>query len=106
MPNIFKDLKRKDHKRYLGGLDVFRYIGPGLLVTVGFIDPGNWASNFAAGSEFGYSLLWVVTLSTIMLIVLQHNVAHLGIVTGLVCQRLLLNIPQNGSHVLSLGQPY
>lgn len=64
-------------------MDVFRYIGPGLLVTVGFIDPGNWASNFAAGSEFGYSLLWVVTLSTIMLIILQHNVAHLGIVTGL-----------------------
>lgn len=83
MKNIFKDLKSKDHKRYLGGLDVFRYIGPGLLVTVGFIDPGNWASNFAAGSEFGYSLLWVVTLSTIMLIILQHNVAHLGIVTGL-----------------------
>ena len=76
-------MKRKDHKRYLGGLDVFRYIGPGLLVTVGFIDPGNWASNFAAGSEFGYSLLWVVTLSTVMLIILQHNVAHLGIVTGL-----------------------
>ena len=42
MRNIFKDLKRKDHKRYLGGLDVFRYIGPGLLVTVGFIEPGNW----------------------------------------------------------------
>ena len=83
MKNIFKDLKRKDHKRYLGGLDFYKYIGPGLLVTVGFIDPGNWASNFAAGSEFGYALLWVVTLSTIMLIVLQHNVAHLGIVTGL-----------------------
>ena len=83
MKNIFKDLQRKDHKRYLGGLDVFKYIGPGLLVTVGFIDPGNWASNFAAGSEFGYSLLWVVTLSTVMLIILQHNVAHLGIVTGL-----------------------
>lgn len=62
MKNIFKDLQRKDHKRYLGGLDVFRYIGPGLLVTVGFIDPGNWASNFAAGSEFGYSLLWVLDL--------------------------------------------
>lgn len=83
MKNIFSDLRRKDHKRYLGGLDFFKYIGPGLLVTVGFIDPGNWASNFAAGSEFGYQLLWVVTLSTIMLIVLQHNVAHLGIVTGL-----------------------
>lgn len=83
MKNLLKDLKRKDHKRYLGGLDIFRYIGPGLLVTVGFVDPGNWASNFAAGSEYGYALLWVVTLSTIMLIVLQHNVAHLGIVTGL-----------------------
>ncbi len=83
MKNILRDLKRRDHKRYLGGLDVFKYIGPGMLVTVGFIDPGNWASNFAAGSEFGYALLWVVTLSTVMLIILQHNVAHLGIVTGL-----------------------
>ncbi|MFH0921652.1 MAG: Nramp family divalent metal transporter [Fibrobacterota bacterium] len=60
-----------------------RYLGPGLLVTVGFIDPGNWASNVAAGSTYGYSLLWMVTLSTIMLILLQHNAAHLGISTGL-----------------------
>lgn len=67
----------------MGGLDILKYIGPGLLVTVGFIDPGNWASNFAAGSYYGYALLWVITLSTIMLIALQHNVAHLGIVTGL-----------------------
>ncbi len=81
--NLLQELKNKNHKRYLGGLDIFKYIGPGLLVTVGFIDPGNWASNFAAGSEFGYALLWVVTLSTVMLIILQHNVAHLGIVTGL-----------------------
>ena len=70
------------HTGHTGGLDILRAIGPGLLVTVGFIDPGNWASNMAAGSQFGYSLLWVVTLSTIMLIVLQHNAAHLGIVTG------------------------
>ena len=81
--NFIKELKRKDHLRYLGGLDFFKYIGPGLLVTVGFIDPGNWASNFAAGSDYGYALLWIVTLSTVMLIILQHNVAHLGIVTGL-----------------------
>lgn len=40
-----------------GGLEILRHIGPGLLVTVGFIDPGNWASNMAAGSQFGYSLL-------------------------------------------------
>lgn len=65
-----------------GGLEILKHIGPGLLVTVGFIDPGNWASNMAAGSQFGYSLLWVVTLSTIMLIILQHNAAHLGIATG------------------------
>ena len=62
--------------------ELLRYLGPGILVTVGFIDPGNWAANIAAGSEYGYSLLWMVTLSTIMLIILQHNAAHLGIATG------------------------
>jgi manganese transport protein len=81
--DFIQDLKRKDHKPRFGGLDILRYIGPGLLVTVGFIDPGNWASNIAAGSTYGYTLLWMVTLSTIMLIILQHNVAHLGIATGL-----------------------
>ncbi|MCX6269428.1 MAG: Nramp family divalent metal transporter [Bacteroidetes bacterium] len=81
--DFLKDLRRRDHKPGFGGLDILKYIGPGLLVTVGFIDPGNWASNIAAGSEFGYELLWMVTLSTIMLIILQHNVAHLGIATGL-----------------------
>jgi len=70
-------------REFRAALDWTKYIGPGLLVTVGFIDPGNWASNLAAGSTFGYGLLWVVTLSTIMLIVLQHNAAHLGIATGL-----------------------
>ncbi len=81
--NFIKDLKSKDHKPQFSALDIFKYIGPGLLVTVGFIDPGNWAANIATGSEFGYTLLWIVTLSTIMLIILQHNVAHLGIATGL-----------------------
>ena len=71
-----------NHTGHRGGLEILRWIGPGLLVTVGFIDPGNWATNMAAGSEFGYGLLWVVTLSTVMLVMLQHNVAHLGIVTG------------------------
>jgi len=81
--SFFRDLKRRDHKPVFGALDILKYIGPGLLVTVGFIDPGNWAANIATGSGYGYTLLWVVTLSTIMLIVLQHNVAHLGIATGL-----------------------
>ncbi len=75
---------RKERKRpSLGGLEILKYIGPGLLVTVGFIDPGNWAANLAAGAGYGYSLLWMITLSTLMLIILQHNVAHLGIATGL-----------------------
>ena len=81
--HLLKDLKRKDHAPAYGALDIFKYIGPGLLVTVGFIDPGNWAANIASGSGYGYTLLWIVSLSTIMLIILQHNVAHLGIATGL-----------------------
>jgi manganese transport protein len=81
--NFLKNIDRKDYKARYGALDIFKYIGPGLLVTVGFIDPGNWASNLAAGADYGYALLWMVTLSTIMLILLQHNVAHLGIATGL-----------------------
>ncbi|HNW59370.1 MAG TPA: Nramp family divalent metal transporter [bacterium] len=76
-------LSKTGHRPAFGGLEILKYIGPGLLVTVGFIDPGNWASNLAAGSDHGYQLLWMITLSTVMLIILQHNVAHLGIATGL-----------------------
>lgn len=96
-----KEYSTVNKKQKSSALDLLKYIGPGLLVTVGFIDPGNWASNFAAGSEFGYALLWVVTLSTIMLIVLQHNVAHLGIVTGL-CLSEAVNkyFPRTGSRVV------
>lgn len=52
-----------------------KYIGPGLLVTVGFIDPGNWASNITAGSQYGYALLWMVTLSTAMAEILGGAIA-------------------------------
>lgn len=83
MFNFLKNIDKKGYKAGFGALDIFKFIGPGLLVTVGFIDPGNWASNLAAGAKFGYSLLWMVTFSTFMLIILQHNVAHLGIATGL-----------------------
>ena len=79
------DLKhyQEKHKSSSKAEEILRYIGPGLLITVGFIDPGNWASNLAAGADYGYLLLWMVTLSTIMLILLQHNAAHLGIASGL-----------------------
>lgn len=80
---FWKNIDSKDYRPKFGGLEILKYLGPGLLVTVGFIDPGNWASNLAAGANFGYLLLWMVTFSTIMLILLQHNVAHLGIATGL-----------------------
>jgi len=83
MFKVFRNIDRKNYRPIFGGADIFKFIGPGLLVTVGFIDPGNWASNLAAGAEYGYALLWMVTLSTLMLIILQHNVAHLGIATGL-----------------------
>ncbi|MCK9186271.1 Nramp family divalent metal transporter [Candidatus Gracilibacteria bacterium] len=82
--NVFsKKFDNVSHKPVLGIKDLLKYIGPGLLVTVGFIDPGNWAANLAAGADYGYALLWMITLATIMLIVLQHNVARLGITTGL-----------------------
>lgn len=58
------------------------FLGPGFLVTVGFIDPGNWATNIEGGSSFGYELLWVVTLGAVMLLLIQHMAAKLGIATG------------------------
>jgi len=75
-------LPKEVHLPDIKARELLRYLGPGILVTVGFIDPGNWAANIAAGSDYGYTLLWMVTLSTIMLIILQHNAAHLGIATG------------------------
>lgn len=61
---------------------ILSFLGPGFLVTVGFIDPGNWATNIAGGSYFGYSLLWVITLSTLILLVVQNMAAKIGIATG------------------------
>ena len=61
---------------------LLRFLGPGFLVTIGFIDPGNWATNMAGGADFRYDLLWVITLSTLMLILIQNMSARLGIATG------------------------
>jgi manganese transport protein len=87
----------------MASLELFRYIGPGFFVTVGFIDPGNWVTNVAAGSQFGYKLLWVVTLSTVILIVVQHNAAHLGIVTGLCLSEAASKFFKPWLRVLMLG---
>lgn len=58
------------------------FSGPGYLVAVGYMDPGNWATSLAGGSQFGYSLLSVILLSNLMAILLQSLCARLGIVTG------------------------
>ncbi len=68
--------------RWLSLKKLLGFLGPGFLVTVGFIDPGNWATNIEGGARFGYELLWVITLSTLILIVIQHMAARLGIATG------------------------
>jgi manganese transport protein len=100
---FFRDIGRRDHTPAYGALDIFKYIGPGLLVTVGFIDPGNWAANIASGSSYGYTLLWIVSLSTIMLIILQHNVAHLGIASGLcLSEAATIHLPRSVSRPVLL----
>ncbi|HET7152842.1 MAG TPA: Nramp family divalent metal transporter [Candidatus Kapabacteria bacterium] len=62
--------------------DLARYLGPAFLVSVGYIDPGNWATNIAAGSDFNYSLLWVILLSNVIAIILQSLSAKLGLASG------------------------
>lgn len=61
---------------------IFPFLGPAFIVSVGYIDPGNWATNIAGGSNFGYKLLWVLLLSNLMAIFLQVLAAKLGIATG------------------------
>src|ERR1035438_10826772 len=58
------------------------FLGPGFLISVGYMDPGNWATDIAGGSKFGYSLLSVILLSNLMAMFLQALSAKLGIATG------------------------
>ena len=71
----------------------WRVLGPGYLVAVGYMDPGNWATDLAAGSRYGYRLLWVVAVSSLMAMLLQSLCCRLGIATGLdlaqACRQLL-----------------
>jgi manganese transport protein len=58
------------------------YVGPGLMVAVGYMDPGNWATDLAGGAQFGYMLLSVILISNFMAMLLQHLALKLGIATG------------------------
>ncbi len=59
------------------------FIGPAYLVSVGYMDPGNWATDIAGGSQFGYSLIWVLLMSNLMALLLQTLSARLGVVQGM-----------------------
>jgi manganese transport protein len=61
---------------------IFSFFGPAYLVSVGYMDPGNWATDIAGGSQFGYRLLWVLLMSNLMALLLQGLSARLGIVRG------------------------
>src|SRR5688572_32124188 len=59
---------------------IFAFFGPAYLVSVGYMDPGNWATDLAGGSKFGYTLIWVLLMSNLMALLLQSLSARLGIV--------------------------
>jgi manganese transport protein len=61
---------------------IFSFLGPAYLVSVGYMDPGNWATDLAGGSKFGYTLIWVLLMSNLMALLLQGLSARLGIVRG------------------------
>jgi len=61
---------------------LFTFLGPAYLVSVGYMDPGNWATDLEGGARFGYTLIWVLLMSNLMAILLQTLAARLGVVTG------------------------
>lgn len=71
-----------DIKKRAGWRKVLAFFGPAYLVSVGYMDPGNWATDLAGGSKFGYTLIWVLLMSNIMALILQNLSARLGIIRG------------------------
>src|SRR5262249_47069173 len=61
---------------------MFAFAGPAYLVSVGYMDPGNWATDLQGGARFGYQLVWVLLMSNLMAVLLQTLSARLGVVTG------------------------
>lgn len=80
LEEVYKSIPIKPKSSWLKKL--FAFAGPGYLVAVGYMDPGNWATDLAGGSKFGYTLLIVVVISNLIAIILQHLSLKLGIVTG------------------------
>src|SRR6478752_12018 len=80
LPEAYRSMKIPTNGSWIRKFLAFA--GPGYLVAVGYMDPGNWATDLAGGSKFGYSLLSVILLSNLMAILLQALAGKLGIVTG------------------------
>ncbi|HXH98684.1 MAG TPA: Nramp family divalent metal transporter [Sphingobacteriaceae bacterium] len=80
LSEVHSTVKTADKK---GWRKLFAFIGPAYLVSVGYMDPGNWATDIAGGSQFGYKLLWVLLMSNLIALLLQTLSARLGIITGL-----------------------
>lgn len=72
-----------DTSKRTGWRRILSFIGPAYLVSVGYMDPGNWATDIAGGSKFGYQLIWVLLMSNLIALLLQSLSARLGIVRGL-----------------------
>ena len=80
LPEVHRSIKIPQGKGFWR--KILAYAGPGYLVAVGYIDPGNWATDLAGGSKFGYSLLSVILLSNLLAMLLQSLCVRLGVATG------------------------
>lgn len=80
LPEVFRSIAVPNGKSFWRKL--LAYAGPGFLVSVGYMDPGNWATDLAGGARFGYTLLSVIVISNLIAILLQHLCVKLGVVTG------------------------
>lgn len=80
-PSLQTDHIHNQETREFSWRGLLAHLGPAFLVSVGYLDPGNWATDIEGGSKFGYKLLWVLILSNIMALLLQVLAARMGIVT-------------------------
>src|SRR6201981_1110847 len=80
LPDVFSSVRLTQSRSFWGR--VLGLFGPGLLLSVRYMDPGNWATDLAGGSRYGYTLLFVIMLSNLMAILLQSLALKLGVATG------------------------
>src|SRR6476659_3051652 len=80
LSEVHETIDATKHRR--GIRKILPYLGPAYLVSVGYMDPGNWATDLQGGAKFGYTLIWVLLMSNLMALLLQGLSARLGIVRG------------------------